>query len=165
MPTKILAWKLEGKTNRECAALLGLKREQTLYEWAAKTKQVEKKNKDGEIYYEDVLVHPELKEALETKKEDQVAANRISLFKQAVGYFVEDRKTTIFKNKNGEQITRVEIFKKWVPPIPISTFKFGAHFDKLMPRNSGGSQGSKGQIAEFLESLQRREISDEDEPS
>jgi transposase-like protein len=143
---------MEGKTNAECARELGVS-QQTLYTWAALTKEENYKDKEGNDQTRVVPANPELIEALDTKREDIIASARISLLKQAVGYEVTDEKVILLRTKNGDIIQRVERIKRHIPPIAISTFKLLAHLDKLFPRNSEGSTDGKGALAELFEKL------------
>lgn len=66
--------------------------------------------------------YPEFAEACRESKTLTNAKAENSLKKRVCGYEVEETKTTSFKTKSGEVVTKIEKTKRHIPPDPTSIF-------------------------------------------
>ena len=65
--------------------------------------------------------HPEFREAIKMTPAEANGKVKASLYKQALGYEVEEVKTAIIKNADGTQSTKVEKIKKHIQPSSTAT--------------------------------------------
>lgn len=67
-------------------------------------------------YYEWLKKHKEFSESIKKGRELSIDKVENALFKEAIGYWVEETKTYIQKGRDGEKTTRVEKVKKFIRP-------------------------------------------------
>ena len=94
-PNTAMMLKATGYTDEECALVIGISRD-TLYKWAKK--------------------YPAFSDALKMTSAQANGQVKASLFKRAIGFEVEETKTSISKKADGSQDTKVEKTKKYIVP-------------------------------------------------
>lgn len=92
---KIKSWKGQGLSNAEVADYIGIRR-QTLYSWMNK--------------------YPQIKQAIQEGQQRTVEYIENALMKKISGYKLQETKRYKTTDKDGNEVTRVEVIEKEVGP-------------------------------------------------